>query len=56
MKPNSSAVFFIVRNADPSALLGLLREYKGGKLLQTNLDSETEDAIKDALGDKSPAS
>jgi uncharacterized membrane protein len=56
MQPNTSAVFFIVRNADPSALLGLLREYKGGKLLQTNLDSETEDAIKDALGDKSPAS
>lgn len=52
MQPNSSAVFFIVRDADPSALLGLLREYKGGKLLQTNLDSETEQAIKDALGDK----
>ncbi len=50
LKPDSSALFLIVRDADESAALALLRNYHG-RVLQTTLDSETEENLRRALGD-----
>lgn len=54
LSPNSSALFFIVRDADETAVLAMLRNYKG-RVLQTTLDSETEENLRKALGDESEA-
>ncbi|MFN3330915.1 MAG: DUF1269 domain-containing protein [Caldilinea sp.] len=50
LKPNSSALFLIVRDADETAVLALLRNYQG-RVLQTTLDSTTEENLRRALGD-----
>ncbi|GIK75416.1 MAG: membrane protein [Chloroflexota bacterium] len=50
LKPNSSALFLIVRDADETAVLALLRNYQG-RVLQTTLDSATEENLRRALGD-----
>jgi uncharacterized membrane protein len=52
LKPGTSAVFFVIRSADAATTLAVLRQYKG-KVLQTTLDSETENSLKRAVGDKS---
>jgi uncharacterized membrane protein len=52
LKPGTSAVFFVVRAADAASTLAVLRQYKG-KVLQTTVDSEMEESIKRAVGDKS---
>ncbi len=52
LKPGTSAVFFVIRSADTASTLAVLRQYKG-KVLQTTLDSETEESLKRAVGDKS---
>ncbi len=51
LQPNTSALFIIVRSADPTAVLGLLRNYKG-RVLQTTLDSEAEENLRRALSDE----
>ena len=51
LQPNTSALFIIVRSADPTAALALLRNYKG-RVLQTTLDSEAEENLRRALGDE----
>jgi uncharacterized membrane protein len=50
LQPNTSALFVIVRNADPTAVLALLRNYEG-RVLQTTLDSVAEENLRNALGD-----
>ncbi len=50
LKPNTSAIFVLVGNADPTGALAILRQFKG-KVLQTNLSSEAEESLRKALGD-----
>lgn len=52
LTPGTSAVFFVVRSADAASTLAVLRQYKG-KVLQTTVDSDMEESIKRAVGDKS---
>ncbi len=48
LQPNTSAIFFIVRDANPNAALAILRQYEGN-LYQTSLDSEAEEQVREAL-------
>ena len=50
IKPGTSALFVLVDKANPAAELAILRQFKG-KVLQTTLSSESEDAVRKALGD-----
>jgi uncharacterized membrane protein len=54
IKPGTSALFVLVKGENPAAEVAILRPYKG-HVLQTTLDSDAEQAIRDALGDDSPA-
>ena len=54
IKPGTSALFVLVKGENPAAEVAILRPYKG-RVLQTTLDSDAEQAIRDALGDDSPA-
>jgi uncharacterized membrane protein len=54
LQPNTSALFLIVRSADPTAVLALLRNFEG-RVLQTSLDSEAEENLRKALGDDGEA-
>ena len=50
IQPNSSALFVIVRDADPSLALAALRQHTGtGKLYQTTLSEEDEQQLRDAI-------
>ena len=51
IKPGTSALFILSDTENIGAELAILREHKG-KVLQTNLPSEQEEALRDALGDK----
>ena len=55
IKPGTSALFVLVKGENPAAEVAILRPYKG-RVLQTTLDSDAEQAIRDALEDDSPAS
>jgi uncharacterized membrane protein len=55
IKPGTSALFVLVKGENPAAEVAILRPYKG-HVLQTTLDSDAEQAIRDALEDDSPAS
>ena len=46
--PGTSALFVIVREADPTAALGVLRNYEG-TVYQTSLDPEQEEQLREAL-------
>ena len=48
LKPNSSALFLMVRGSDPDMAIAALRPYKG-KILQTTLSDEAVEALQDAL-------
>jgi uncharacterized membrane protein len=48
MENNSSALFIITRDGDPDMALATLRPYKG-EVLQTSLDQEAADALRDTL-------
>jgi uncharacterized membrane protein len=52
LTPGSSALFIIIRDAQPSYAMGVLEKYKG-KLLQTNLPSEAEEELRRELEKKS---
>lgn len=52
LTPGSSALFIIIRNAEPSYAMGVLEKYKG-KLYQTNLPSEAEEELRKELAKKS---
>lgn len=45
LTPGSSALFIIIRSAEPAYALGVLEKYKG-KLFHTNLPSELEDQLR----------
>jgi len=48
LQPGTSAIFFIVRDANPDYAIASLRPYKG-KIYQTSLDPEAEEALRDEL-------
>jgi uncharacterized membrane protein len=54
IKPGTSALFVLLKGENPAAEVAILRQYKG-RVLQTTLDSDAEQAIRNALGDDSPA-
>lgn len=54
IQPGSSALFVLTDADNIGGELAILRNHKG-KVLQTNLPSEQEDALRDALGDKTQA-
>lgn len=51
IQPGTSALFVLAHDANTAAILALLRDYEG-HVLQTTLDSESEAAIRRALGDE----
>jgi uncharacterized membrane protein len=51
IQPGTSALFVLSSGGNEAAILAVLREYKG-HVIQTTLDSETEEAIKKALKDE----
>ncbi len=48
LKPNSSAIFLIVRNVSPDKVIASLRPY-GGTILDTTLTKEAEEDLKENL-------
>ncbi len=48
LKPGNSALFALMGSADPTAALAALRPFKG-TVFQTNLDSEFEEQLREAL-------
>jgi uncharacterized membrane protein len=48
LPPGKSALFLLVRGADRDAALGVLRNFHG-EVIQTTLDPDAEQAIRDAL-------
>lgn len=51
LQPGTSAIFFIVRDANPDAAMGVLRPYKG-HVLQTTLSDEAETELRRILKKK----
>jgi uncharacterized membrane protein len=51
LQPNQSALFLLMKDGDPGAALAILRKYEG-RVIHTNLSSEAEATLRDALGDK----
>jgi uncharacterized membrane protein len=48
LRPGRSALFLVVKSSDADATLAALRQFKGD-VLQTTLDSEQEEALRQAL-------
>ncbi len=48
LRPGRSALFLVVRQSDADATLAALRPFRGD-VLQTTVDSETEEALRQAL-------
>jgi uncharacterized membrane protein len=48
LTPGSSALFILVRDGDPGAVVSTL-QYFQGKVYQTTLDSETEETLRRAM-------
>jgi len=48
LKPNSSAIFVIAREADPAAVVAALKPYKG-QVFQTTLSTEAEEELRRIL-------
>lgn len=51
LQPGTSALFLIVRKADPNAVVAALKPYQGA-VYQTSLDSEDEETLKRVLKDR----
>ena len=51
LKPGSSALFIIIRSAEPSYALGVLEKYKG-TVYHTNLPTEFEDQLRKEMDKK----
>ncbi len=52
LKPDSSALFLIVRNANPNAVVAALRPYKG-EVYHTSLPTEAEETLRRVLKQRS---
>jgi uncharacterized membrane protein len=52
LRPGRSALFLVVKQAQLDAVLAALRKHRGD-VIQTTLDSETEEALKQAVGSHS---
>jgi uncharacterized membrane protein len=48
LRPGRSALFLVTKSTEADAVLAALRQFKGD-VIQTTLDSETEEAIREAL-------
>jgi uncharacterized membrane protein len=48
LTPGRSALFLVVKDAQAEALIAALRDFKG-EVTQTTLDSEAEEALREAL-------
>lgn len=48
LQPDNSALFIIVRNADPDMVAAALRPYKG-TVYQTSFDAQAEENLRDVL-------
>ncbi len=48
LRPGRSALFLVVKQSDADAVMGALRPFSGD-VIQTTLDSDTEDALREAL-------
>jgi len=48
LEPGTSAIFFIVRDGNPNALMGVLRPYKG-EVYQDTLATEDEETLRRVL-------
>ena len=48
LTPGRSALFLVVRQADADAVIAALRDFRG-EVIQTTLDSEAEEALRQAL-------
>ncbi len=48
LRPGRSALFLVVKQAEADAVMAALRPYRGD-VIQTNLDSEAEEALRDAM-------
>ena len=51
MKPGSSAIFFIIRDANPNAAIAVLKPYKG-EVYHTALPTEAEETLRRVLSKK----
>lgn len=51
IQPGTSALFVLTRDENAAGVLAVLRQFQG-KVLQTTLDSEADEAIRKALGDE----
>jgi uncharacterized membrane protein len=51
LHPSTSAIFLLVRQADPNAALAALRPYKG-TLYHTSLSTEAEESLRRVLSDR----
>ena len=49
LRPGRSALFLVVKQSQLDAVLAALRQYRGD-VIQTTLDSEAEEALRNALG------
>lgn len=48
LRPGRSALFLVVKDSNADATMAALRQYRGD-VIQTTLDSEAEDALRQAL-------
>ena len=48
LEPGTSALFIIVRDANPDVTLATLRQYEGN-VYQTSLPSEAEDSLRKSM-------
>lgn len=52
LTPGSSALFILIRNAEPAYAIGVLEKYKG-TVYQTNLPTELEDELRKEMAKNS---
>ncbi len=48
LEPGTSAIFFVIRDGNPNAIVGVLRPYKG-EIYQDTLSSEDEETLRRIL-------
>ena len=51
LRPGRSALFLVVKQVDADGLMAALRDFRGD-VVQTTLSPDTEDALRQAIGDR----